>query len=80
MVDAGVSEPERARALLDLGVDRVVVRTKTLADADALAGVPDAGAGMDLRHARVLQRRGAQLAVCRRLTQSLACRLGAAPR
>jgi HisA/HisF family protein len=42
MVDAGVSEPEQARALLDLGVQRVVVGTETLADADAFDGLPDA--------------------------------------
>ncbi len=36
MVDAGVSEPERARALLDLGAHRVVVGTETLTGADAL--------------------------------------------
>src|SRR5215211_4152556 len=36
MVDAGVSEPERALALLQLGVHRVVVGTETLADVDAL--------------------------------------------
>ena len=36
MVDAGVSEPERARALLDLGAHRVVVGTETLTDPDAL--------------------------------------------
>jgi phosphoribosylformimino-5-aminoimidazole carboxamide ribotide isomerase len=36
MVDAGVSEPERARALLDLGVHRVIVGTETLPGPDAL--------------------------------------------
>lgn len=36
MVDAGVSEPERARALLDLGARRVVVGTETLTGPDAL--------------------------------------------
>src|SRR3954447_8730104 len=36
MVDAGVSEPERARALLDIGAHRVVVGTETLTGADAL--------------------------------------------
>jgi phosphoribosylformimino-5-aminoimidazole carboxamide ribotide isomerase len=40
MVDAGVSEPERARALLDIGVDRVVVGTETLTDAGALDRLP----------------------------------------
>ncbi|HEX5619502.1 MAG TPA: HisA/HisF-related TIM barrel protein [Solirubrobacteraceae bacterium] len=56
MVDAGVSEPEPARALLDLGVDRVVVGTETLADADALDRVPDAVLSVDLRDGRVLSR------------------------
>jgi uncharacterized protein related to proFAR isomerase len=36
MIDAGVSEPARARALLDLGVHRVIVGTETLSGADAL--------------------------------------------
>ena len=53
MVDAGVSEPERARALLELGVDRVVVGTETLADADAL-GCPSAVLSVDLRDGRTL--------------------------
>jgi phosphoribosylformimino-5-aminoimidazole carboxamide ribotide isomerase len=56
MVDAGVNEPEPARALLDLGVDRVVVGTETLADADAFARVPDAVLSVDLRDGRVLSR------------------------
>ena len=54
MVDAGVSEPERAQRLLDLGVDRVVVGTETLTDADAL--LPDAVLSVDLRDGRVLSR------------------------
>ena len=54
MVDAGVSEPERARALLELGVDRVVVGTETLADADAL--LPGAVLSVDLRDGRTLSR------------------------
>jgi phosphoribosylformimino-5-aminoimidazole carboxamide ribotide isomerase len=54
MVDAGVSEPERARALLDLGVDRVVVGTETLAEADALDRLPDAVLSLDLRDGRTL--------------------------
>jgi phosphoribosylformimino-5-aminoimidazole carboxamide ribotide isomerase len=54
MVDAGVSEPERARALLDLGVDRVIVGTETLADADAL--LPDTILSLDLRDRRTLSR------------------------
>jgi phosphoribosylformimino-5-aminoimidazole carboxamide ribotide isomerase len=36
MVDAGVSEPERARALLDLGPQRVIVGTETLTGPEAL--------------------------------------------
>jgi HisA/HisF family protein len=36
MVDAGVSEPARARALLDLGVHRVIVGTETLSGSAAL--------------------------------------------
>jgi phosphoribosylformimino-5-aminoimidazole carboxamide ribotide isomerase len=36
MVDAGANEPERARALLDLGAHRVVVGTETLPGDDAL--------------------------------------------
>jgi phosphoribosylformimino-5-aminoimidazole carboxamide ribotide isomerase len=56
MVDAGVSEPERARALLDLGVDRVVVGTETLTDTDALDRLPDAVLSVDLRDGRVLSR------------------------
>jgi phosphoribosylformimino-5-aminoimidazole carboxamide ribotide isomerase len=56
MVDAGISEPEPARALLELGVDRVVVGTETLADADAFARVPDAVLSVDLRDGRVLSR------------------------
>lgn len=54
MVDAGVSEPERAQALLDLGVDRVVVGTETLADADAL--MSDAILSIDLYDGRTLSR------------------------
>jgi phosphoribosylformimino-5-aminoimidazole carboxamide ribotide isomerase len=56
MVDAGVSEPDRARALLDLGVDRVVVGTETLADTDALERLPDAILSLDLRDGRTLSR------------------------
>jgi phosphoribosylformimino-5-aminoimidazole carboxamide ribotide isomerase len=45
MVDAGVSEPQAARALLDLGVHRVIVGTETLRGPDALdrllAELPD---------------------------------------
>jgi phosphoribosylformimino-5-aminoimidazole carboxamide ribotide isomerase len=36
MVDAGVSEPARARALLDLGAHRVIVGTETLSGSAAL--------------------------------------------
>jgi phosphoribosylformimino-5-aminoimidazole carboxamide ribotide isomerase len=60
MVDAGVSEPERARALLDLGARRVVVGTETLTGTHALdrllAELP-AGAvvlSADLRDGRAL--------------------------
>jgi len=56
MADAGVSEPERARALLDLGVDRVVVGTETLTDADVLDRLPEAILSVDLRDGRVLSR------------------------
>jgi phosphoribosylformimino-5-aminoimidazole carboxamide ribotide isomerase len=57
MVDAGVSEPKRARALLDLGVGRVVVGTETLDDADTLDRLlPDAVVSVDLRDGRTLSR------------------------
>jgi len=60
MVDAGVSEPERARALLGLGAHRVVVGTETLTDADALErllGEPGAVVlSVDLRDGRPLSR------------------------
>ena len=51
MVDAGAGEPQR---LLDLGVDRVVIGTETLTDADALP--PDAVLSVDLYDGRVLSR------------------------
>jgi HisA/HisF family protein len=60
MVDAGVSEPERARALLDLGVHRVVVGTETLTGPDALdrllAELPDGAVVLsaDLRDGHAL--------------------------
>ena len=55
MVDAGVRAPERARALLDLGVHRVVVGTETLADADALDRLlPEAVLSVDLREGHAL--------------------------
>ncbi|MEN3280472.1 MAG: phosphoribosylformimino-5-aminoimidazole carboxamide ribotide isomerase [Solirubrobacteraceae bacterium] len=60
MVDAGVTEPAAARALLDLGAHRVIVGTETLSDAAALdrllAELP-AGAvilSVDLRDGRAL--------------------------
>ena len=58
MVDAGVSEPERARELLDLGAHRVVVGTETLTGPDAfdrlLADVPEVVLSVDLRDGRAL--------------------------
>jgi phosphoribosylformimino-5-aminoimidazole carboxamide ribotide isomerase len=55
MVDAGVSEPDRARALLALGVHRIVVGTETLPHADALDRLlPDAVLSVDLRDGRTL--------------------------
>jgi phosphoribosylformimino-5-aminoimidazole carboxamide ribotide isomerase len=60
MVDAGVSEPERARALLDLGAHRVVVATETLTGPDALdrllAELPEGAVvlSVDLRDGRAL--------------------------
>jgi phosphoribosylformimino-5-aminoimidazole carboxamide ribotide isomerase len=60
MVDAGVGDVPRARALLDLGVQRVVVGTETLSGADALDGLlaglpPDAVIlSVDLRDGCVL--------------------------
>src|SRR3954453_13556270 len=60
MVDAGVSQPERARALLDLGAHRVVVGTETLAGPDALnrlvEQLPEGAVilSADLRDGRVL--------------------------
>lgn len=55
MVDAGVSEPGRARALLDLGVDRVVVGTETLTGPDALDRLlPGVVLSLDLRDGRTL--------------------------
>jgi phosphoribosylformimino-5-aminoimidazole carboxamide ribotide isomerase len=60
MVDAGVSEPAQARALLDLGAHRVIAGTETLSGPEALdrllAELP-AGAlilSVDLRDGRVL--------------------------
>jgi phosphoribosylformimino-5-aminoimidazole carboxamide ribotide isomerase len=55
MVDAGVSEPDRARELLELGVHRVVVGTETLTDADALdLLLPEAVLSVDLLDGRAL--------------------------
>jgi HisA/HisF family protein len=60
MVDAGVSEPTRAQALLDLGAHRVIVGTETLTSPDALdrllAALPDGALvlSVDLREGRVL--------------------------
>jgi phosphoribosylformimino-5-aminoimidazole carboxamide ribotide isomerase len=60
MVDAGVSDPTGARALLDLGAHRVIVGTETLSGAAALdrllAELPDGTAilSVDLRDGRVL--------------------------
>jgi phosphoribosylformimino-5-aminoimidazole carboxamide ribotide isomerase len=60
MVDAGVGEPERARALLDLGAQRVVAGTETLTGPDALDGLlaelPEGAVvlSVDLRDGRAL--------------------------
>ena len=60
MVDAGVSEPAPARALLDLGAHRVIVGTETLGGPDALdrllAELPDGAVilSVDLRDGQVL--------------------------
>jgi phosphoribosylformimino-5-aminoimidazole carboxamide ribotide isomerase len=58
MVDAGVSEPEQARVLVDLGAHRIIVGTETLTGPDALdpllAEVPGVVLSVDLRGGRVL--------------------------
>ncbi len=58
MVDAGVTEPEPARALLELGAQRVVVGTETLTGPAALdrllAEVPELVLSVDLRDGRLL--------------------------
>ena len=59
MVDAGVSEPEPARALLELGAQRVIVGTETLTGPDALdrllAELPEGVVlSVDLRDGRLL--------------------------
>ncbi|HEX6026073.1 MAG TPA: HisA/HisF-related TIM barrel protein [Solirubrobacter sp.] len=56
MVDAGVSEPERARRLVELGAKRVIVGTETLTGGlDALlAAIPQLVLSVDLRDGRLL--------------------------
>jgi uncharacterized protein related to proFAR isomerase len=60
MVDAGVTEPAAARALLDLGARRVIVGTETLSGPDGLdrllAELPDGALtlSVDLRDGRAL--------------------------
>jgi phosphoribosylformimino-5-aminoimidazole carboxamide ribotide isomerase len=56
MVDAGVSEPGPARALLDLGAHRVVAGTETLTGPldRMLAEVPELVLSVDLRDGRLL--------------------------
>src|SRR3954469_2270399 len=57
MVDAGVSEPERARELLALGARRVIVGTETLSGPAALGQLLDVGSvvlSIDLRDGRLL--------------------------
>jgi phosphoribosylformimino-5-aminoimidazole carboxamide ribotide isomerase len=60
MVDAGVSEPAGAQALLELGAHRVIVGTETLTGPDALdrllAELPDGALvlSVDLREGRLL--------------------------
>jgi HisA/HisF family protein len=58
MVDAGVSEPEQARRLLDLGAQRVIVGTETLSGPDALdrlvGEIPQLVLSVDLRDGRML--------------------------
>jgi phosphoribosylformimino-5-aminoimidazole carboxamide ribotide isomerase len=58
MVDAGVSDPARARALLQLGVHRVVAGTETLPGPDALdrllGEAPEVVLSVDLRCGRTL--------------------------
>jgi phosphoribosylformimino-5-aminoimidazole carboxamide ribotide isomerase len=60
MVDAGVSDSARARALLELGAHRVVVGTETLPGADALDRLlgahPELVLSVDLRDGRALSR------------------------
>jgi phosphoribosylformimino-5-aminoimidazole carboxamide ribotide isomerase len=60
MVDAGVSEPAAARALLDLGAHRVIVGTETLSGSEALdrllTELPEGAVivSVDLRDGRLL--------------------------
>jgi phosphoribosylformimino-5-aminoimidazole carboxamide ribotide isomerase len=57
MVDAGVREPQRARALLELGAHRVVVGTETLPGPEALDALLPVGSvvlSVDLRDGRLL--------------------------
>jgi phosphoribosylformimino-5-aminoimidazole carboxamide ribotide isomerase len=56
MVDAGVSEPSAAEALLDLGAHRVIVGTETLPGPDALNTLPVGAVilSIDLRDGRLL--------------------------
>jgi phosphoribosylformimino-5-aminoimidazole carboxamide ribotide isomerase len=58
MVDAAVSEPDRARALLGLGAHRVVVGTETLTSPDALdellTELRELVLSLDLRDGRTL--------------------------
>jgi phosphoribosylformimino-5-aminoimidazole carboxamide ribotide isomerase len=57
MVDAGVREPQRARALLALGPHRVVVGTETLPGPEALDALLPVGSvvlSVDLRDGRLL--------------------------
>lgn len=57
MVDAGIGGAAGARAVLDLGVHRVVAGTETLTDADTLDELlPDAVLSVDLRDGRTLSR------------------------
>jgi phosphoribosylformimino-5-aminoimidazole carboxamide ribotide isomerase len=56
MVDAGVSDPERMRAVLGLGAHRVVVGTETLTGPDALDRLltPETVLSVDLRDGRTV--------------------------
>ncbi len=58
MVDAGVSEPEGAQKLLELGAQRVIVGTETLSGPDALdrllEEIPQLVLSVDLRDGRML--------------------------